>query len=63
MIYPERNRHCPERAHCFDYHDRSCDQCVIGRTIFKLHRRIVQLKQKIKDLEEKKNDKDADKAG
>ena len=61
MKYPERNRHCPLSANCFDYHDRSCDQCVIGQTIYKLHRRIVRLEQKIKDLEEKKNDKDADK--
>lgn len=61
MKYPERNKHCPERAHCFDYHDRACDQCTFGRVFYKLHRKIARLEQKLKDQEEKKNGKDANK--
>ena len=61
MKYPERNKHCPERAHCFDYHDRACDSCTFGREFHKLHCKIARLEQKLKDQEEKKNDKDADK--
>ena len=44
MKYPERNKHCPERAHCFDYHDRACDSCAFGRELHKLHLRIARLK-------------------
>ena len=61
MKYPERNKHCPERAHCFDYHDRACDGCTFGRELHKLHCKIARLEQKLKDQEERKNDKDADK--
>lgn len=63
MKYPKRNRHCPARKTCFDYHDRACDTCEWGKALHKLHRKIARLEQKLKDQEEKKNDKDADQAG
>lgn len=63
MIYPKRNKHCPVRATCYDYHDRACDTCEWGQEFHRLHKRIALLKQKLKDLEGKEHDKDADKIG
>lgn len=63
MNYPARNRHCPARKTCFDYHNRACGDCDWGREFHKLHCKIARLKKKVKDLEEKEHGKTADKIG
>ena len=53
MKYPKRNIHCPVRKDCFDYHDRACDSCDFGKEFHRLHKRIANLKQKVKEQEVK----------
>ena len=61
MKYPNRNKHCPVRKTCFDYFERACDTCDFGKEYHSLHRRIARLEKKLKDQEEIKHAKDADK--
>lgn len=47
-----KNRMCPQRSHCWDYRNDSCDGCAIGDKLDKLHRKIERLEKKNARLEQ-----------
>lgn len=50
MKYPNKIRKCPIRRNCWDYGD--CSNCDIGTEIFKLHKKIDRLKNKLKQADQ-----------
>lgn len=55
MIYKDRNNKCPMRHNCFDFIDRLCGDCEIGKELYKLHKRIDRLKNKLERAEQIKS--------
>ena len=43
-----KNRRCPNHICCIDYECGACETCYLGNHILKLHKKIDNLKKKIK---------------
>ena len=48
-----KNRKCPQKKHCWGYHNGSCEDCGIGECIDKLHRKIDKLSKENEKLNSK----------
>lgn len=50
-----KNTKCPLRHSCFEFFDKACADCAIGKEIVKLHNRIEYLKKKVTKAEQLKS--------
>lgn len=48
-----KNRNCPDKNECWEYHESNCDGCAIGQEIEKLHRKIKRLQADKKRIKNK----------
>lgn len=48
-----KNRICPDKNECWEYHESNCDGCAIGQEIEKLNRKIKRLQADKKRLKNK----------
>lgn len=48
-----KNRNCPDKNECWEYHESNCDGCAVGQEIEKLHRKIKRLQADKKRIKNK----------